>query len=156
MTDDLARARELAAHGAAAGQPLDWFEQLYAEAAAGESAVPWADLAVNPNLAGWGGLDPPSMRRALVTGCGYGDDAQYLASRGCAVTGGTLLVITWGRDPSDAPGSLPWPLLASELAPLAGLGLRELTFEDYYDTDTPPARHFRVTYHRERGCGACR
>jgi SAM-dependent methyltransferase len=41
---------------------------------------------VNPHLASWARLDPAVMRRALVVGCGYGDDAQWLAARGCAVT----------------------------------------------------------------------
>ena len=71
------------------GQPLDWFEELYAEASiAGLSVVPWADLKPNPNLLEW--LDREGAGRAgnsaLVVGCGLGDDAEELARRGFGVT----------------------------------------------------------------------
>lgn len=85
MTDRRA-ARQLAQRAAADGEPLRWFEQLYAAAEAGTATVPWADLAVNPHLAAWKLLDPATMRRVLVVGCGYGDDAEWLAQRGCDVT----------------------------------------------------------------------
>jgi SAM-dependent methyltransferase len=79
-------ARRLAHEAVADGEPLRWFEQLYAAADADEAAGPWADLVVNPQLASWSLFDPATMRRALVVGCGYGDDAEWLASRGCDVT----------------------------------------------------------------------
>ena len=62
--------------------------------------------------------------------------------------GGHLLVIARGRDESDDPGAMPWPLLRSELDPLPLLGLRELAFEDYYDEEEPPVRRFRATFQR--------
>jgi SAM-dependent methyltransferase len=83
---DRAAARRLAHEAVGDGEPLRWFEELYAAAGAGEAAVPWADLAVNPSLAGWEWFDPGRMRRVLVVGCGYGDDAEWLAARGCEVT----------------------------------------------------------------------
>jgi SAM-dependent methyltransferase len=208
----------MAAQAVAAGRPLAWFEQVYAAAGSGGTPVPWADRVVNPHLASWARLDPAVMRRVLVVGCGLGDDAEWLAARGCAVTafdisptavaaardrfpaspvdyqvadllklpaawaaepfdlvveaytlqvlppgsaeraagvaalagvtGGTLLVIARGRDEGDDPGAMPWPLLAAELAPLAGLGLREVAFDDYLDDEDPPRRRFRVTYAR--------
>ena len=71
------------------GRPLDWFEEIYAEASkSGPSTVPWADLKPNPNLLEW--LDRQSTdgaaKSALVVGCGLGDDAEELARRGFAVT----------------------------------------------------------------------
>jgi SAM-dependent methyltransferase len=68
------------------GTPLDWFEPLYQAAERGSAVVPWADMAVNPHLASWPGLTELRPGRALVVGCGYGDDAEWLAARGWAVT----------------------------------------------------------------------
>ena len=158
------------------------------------------------------------MRRALVVGCGYGDDAEWLAAQGCevtafdisasaiarcrarfpgspvryqaadllrppadwldepfdlvfeaytvqvlppgsaeratairmlaALTGGTLLIVARGREESDDPGVMPWPLLRAELGPLRETGLREVAFEEYKDSEDPPVRRYRVTYQR--------
>jgi SAM-dependent methyltransferase len=62
--------------------------------------------------------------------------------------GGELWIIARGRDPQDPEGTLPWPLLRSELADLASLGLRELSFEDFRDDEDPPQRRFVVRYGR--------
>lgn len=65
-----------------------WFEPLYADAESGRTEVPWAQHAPNPLLVDWAenvelaGEGAP----ALVVGCGYGDDAEYLAARGYSVT----------------------------------------------------------------------
>lgn len=81
---DRTRAVQLATEANATGRPLEWFEQLYAEASDPED-VPWAELAPNrwlirqPELQSGGG-------RALVVGCGYGDDAGWLAAHGWSVT----------------------------------------------------------------------
>jgi hypothetical protein len=64
------------------------------------------------------------------------------------LTGGTLLVIARGRDETDDPGAMPWPLVAAELAPLEALGLTQIAFDDYIDDEEPPTRRFRVTYTR--------
>ena len=71
----------MAAQAVAGGRPLEWFEQVYAAAGSGGTPVPWADQVVNPHLASWARLDPAVMRRVLVVGCGFGDDAQWLAAR---------------------------------------------------------------------------
>lgn len=69
--------------------PTGWFEELYSNAAGDESAVPWADLAINPNLDSW--VKKNNLRgdgkKALVVGCGLGDDAQALSELGFGVTG---------------------------------------------------------------------
>lgn len=81
---DRSRAVELASDAVAKGRPLDWFEQLYAEAAHPED-VPWAELAPNRWLVRQPELES-GAGRALVVGCGYGDDAAWLAARGWTVT----------------------------------------------------------------------
>jgi SAM-dependent methyltransferase len=84
--EERAAARALAAQALADGQPLRWFEELYAAADRGEAAVPWADLVPNPALERE--LDGLAVegRRTLVVGCGYGDDAAFLARAGAEVT----------------------------------------------------------------------
>jgi SAM-dependent methyltransferase len=61
---------------------------------------------------------------------------------------GTLLLICRGREESESPGAMPWPLTRREVQSLSAFGLRELSFEDYTDTETPPVRRFRVQYGR--------
>ena len=81
-------ARQLAVESIKAGDPLAWFETLYAQAEGDNSVVPWADMTVNPNLSAW--LERQQVvgagRSALVVGCGLGDDAEALASLGFRVT----------------------------------------------------------------------
>jgi SAM-dependent methyltransferase len=83
---DQSRARELAAAHLAEGEATAWFDALYAE---GESQIPWDHAAPNPHLVEW--LDRTHAdgagKRALVVGCGLGDDAEALCSRGFDVTG---------------------------------------------------------------------
>lgn len=83
-----ARARELAAEHGARGDHLGWFEALYREAREQRAVVPWADLEPNQHLVAWhrrAGIDLGG-RRCLKVGCGLGDDAEYLAAAGGAVT----------------------------------------------------------------------
>lgn len=74
-------ARRLAAASLAEGDDTGWFETLYAAAEGGTTTVPWADLVPNPHvvsaLAGTTGGG-----RAVVIGCGLGDDAEHVASLG--------------------------------------------------------------------------
>jgi len=80
------RARELAKEFIERGDPKGWFEALYVEAGGDESAIPWANLTPNPQLVEWLGGRNGEGRRALVIGCGLGDDAEGLAARGYALT----------------------------------------------------------------------
>jgi SAM-dependent methyltransferase len=84
---DRTHARALAADAVAAGDAVGWFETLYAHAAAGDAVVPWADLEPNPFLVPVvDALPVPPGGRAIVVGCGYGDDAAHLAGLGWDVT----------------------------------------------------------------------
>jgi SAM-dependent methyltransferase len=87
-TDKRAVARILAKKALARGRPLSWFEQLYDEARHEGATVPWADLVPNPNvLPLFDALPhPDALGQALKVGCGYGDDAEWLAQRGYSVT----------------------------------------------------------------------
>ena len=76
-------ARQLAADSIAHGDGTGWFETLYAAAERGEATVPWADHAPNTRLvSALGGA--AGRGRAIVTGCGLGDDAEHVASLGYA------------------------------------------------------------------------
>ena len=81
------RARQLAREFVQRGDATGWFEAMYAEAHFYEQAVPWADMVSNTNLVQW--LDHRNIQgqghRALVVGCGLGDDAEELARRGFEV-----------------------------------------------------------------------
>jgi SAM-dependent methyltransferase len=83
-----ARARELAEEFLKRGDAKGWFEVFYAEAEGDAARIPWANLAPNPELLRW--LDKNAAQgagqRALVVGCGLGDDAELLAERGFDVT----------------------------------------------------------------------
>jgi SAM-dependent methyltransferase len=218
VAEDRRVARALAHDAISAGEPLRWFEDLYRAAETDGVTVPWADLTVNPHLANWTRLAGLPSGRALVVGCGYGDDAEWLSRQGWDViafdiaetaierararfpgspvhyvvadllqvpgewtahrfdlvveaytiqvlppgsgeraagiralgdiTGQTLLLIARGREPGDDSGTMPWPVVKSELDALRDLGLHEIEFEDYTDNEIPPTRRFRITYQR--------
>lgn len=65
-----------------------WFEQLYQNAQGDGKAVPWAVLQPRPAFLQWAQRTnlQGQGRRALVIGCGLGDDAEELARRGFQVT----------------------------------------------------------------------
>lgn len=93
MSDSLedlrrARARELAAEFAERGDSVGWFEAFYQEAGDDNEQIPWADLEPNKFFKSWAddvGLKG-NGRKALVVGCGLGDDAGYLNDLGFDVT----------------------------------------------------------------------
>ena len=41
---------------------------------------------------------------------------------------------------------MPWPLMRRELDLFTKSGLREESFEDYFDKELPPVRRFRAVY----------
>lgn len=80
--------KQLATEALEKDQPSAWFEVLYAEAQGDVTQIPWAKLAPHPYLQEWLAHHQPSMRgqKALVIGCGLGDDAEALAKLGFSVT----------------------------------------------------------------------
>ena len=75
--EDEARARQLASADA-----TGWFEKLYTEAAEGKTGVPWDRGAPHPLFAEWADGLSGKGERALVVGCGYGMDSEFIAERG--------------------------------------------------------------------------
>lgn len=213
------KAQSLAKESFTKNDATGWFEQVYTAAAGDPDHIPWADLTVNPSFATWAERENLSGegKRALVIGCGLGDDAEAIAALGFETTafdisetaiewcqrrypdspvqylvadalalpdewqhqfdfvfeaytlqalpvevrpqvvahlaqtlapGGKLLLIARGRDPEDDPGSLPWPLVKSELDDFTRAGLTEVSFEDFWDQEDPPKRRFRVLFSR--------
>ncbi len=95
------RTKEIQAEFAEKGDALGWFDALYREAAGDNERIPWADLEPNKflrrfaeqtNLQG-------NNRKALVVGCGLGDDARYLYDLGFRVTAFDIsrTAIEWAR-----------------------------------------------------------
>lgn len=80
---------------------------------------------------------PPAPRRRAVA-----------ALAGLVAPGGRLLVVARGRGPADDPGAMPWPLTRDDLAGIAAAGLREASFADFFDAETPPVRRFVAEYRR--------
>jgi SAM-dependent methyltransferase len=90
QTDEQERIREQLRQRVMSGDSSA-YEELYRGAKGDPSKIPWADLKPNHNLTAWldremPGAVPGAGRRALVIGCGLGDDAEELARRGFAVT----------------------------------------------------------------------
>jgi SAM-dependent methyltransferase len=98
-----ARARLDAIDDTGAGDPYrrQWFEAVYASAGEDAAQIPWADLAPHPLLADWLAhvLAPAGDARALDVGCGLGDNAAAIASKGWRVTGFDLSprAIHWAK-----------------------------------------------------------
>ncbi len=90
MDEELAevRARLLKLSKAAEdeGEPLRWFEELYEGAKRDSGEVPWARMEPHPKMVEWIASNPDVQGRALVVGCGLGDDAEWLSSVGFDVT----------------------------------------------------------------------
>jgi len=67
------------------GEPLRWFEELYNNAKGDSKQIPWARMEVNPILKEELERDLVKPGRALMVGCGLGDDAIYLEKLGWEV-----------------------------------------------------------------------
>src|SRR4051794_27170849 len=65
------------------------FEAIYADAETGAAKPPWDYGAPRPQLVDWAEARnlTGGGRLALVVGCGYGADAEFLAKRGFRTTG---------------------------------------------------------------------
>ncbi|MBJ24261.1 MAG: SAM-dependent methyltransferase [Euryarchaeota archaeon] len=68
------------------GTPLSWFEELYANARRNSDEIPWARMEPHPKMVEWIKNNPEISGKALVVGCGLGDDAEWLEEKGFEVT----------------------------------------------------------------------
>lgn len=95
------RVRELAQQILPSGDFAGFFDAVYTGADGDSNGVPWADLEPHPLALEW--LQQHAVqgqgKRALVVGCGLGDDAEELAKRGFQVTAFDVSpnAIAWAR-----------------------------------------------------------
>ena len=94
-------AKKIAAEYNEKGDATGWFEALYNEAAGNHEHIPWADLKPNKFLKSW--AEKTNLRgdgrKALVIGCGLGDDAKFLDDLGFDVTAFDIspTAVEWAR-----------------------------------------------------------
>jgi SAM-dependent methyltransferase len=84
---DPVKYKEMVRHHQSNDDPLGWFDAIYRCTDGDHTEVFWADLAPNPYLVEW--LDKHtdySGKKAVVVGCGVGDDAEILSEYGYEVT----------------------------------------------------------------------
>lgn len=88
MTEEASKIQEFINSYLDQGDVIGWFEALYARAEGNLEAVPWAHRCARVELVEWFFEQQPAAtgKRALVVGCGLGDDAEFLAGLGFAVT----------------------------------------------------------------------
>ena len=72
-------------------EPFSWCDSIYTDAQGDYKAVFWADLEPSPYLVNWleqnkQEKDNRQDKKAIVIGCGVGDDAQALSDYGYKVT----------------------------------------------------------------------
>lgn len=132
--DPRAAVRAMMTRATEEGRPLGWFEELYLAAARGEATVPWADGVTNPWLASWladHAIDGRG-KKALVVGCGYGDDAIELVRRGFEVTAFDLAptAIAAARVRPDGAG-VTWVVADAAAPPAEWAGRFDLVVEIY-------------------------
>jgi SAM-dependent methyltransferase len=99
--DPRERTKQIAADFLEKGDALGWFDAVYKEAAGDNERIPWADLEPNRFFrarAEKSGLKGEN-RRALVVGCGLGDDARFLHDLGFRVTAFDIseTAVAWAR-----------------------------------------------------------
>lgn len=126
------RARQLSEQYLASGDPTGWFEQLYVEGQAGTAIVPWVRGIPNPVLVEWSAGRSGAGRKALVVGCGTGEDAEFLAGLGYAVTGFDIapaaIVAARERNPGSA---VDYHVADLTALPAAWRGAYDLVVEIY-------------------------
>ncbi len=81
-----ARLLKLSQTAEAEGEPLRWFEELYSSANRDSDEIPWARMEPHQKMVEWVASNPSVVGKALVVGCGLGDDAEWLSVAGFQVT----------------------------------------------------------------------
>lgn len=132
MDERRERVRRYIQQALQTGDYLGWFEKVYADATNHDGLVPWALQAPHPLLVEWAeqtGL-VGSGQRAVVVGCGLGDDAEYLAGLGFVVTAFDVSATAIAACKKRFPQSTVVYAVADLLAlPQAWLGQYDFVFE---------------------------
>ncbi len=134
-------ARRLARESAS-DAPTGWFEQLYASAERGEAGVPWDRGEPQRLLVEWAERKDVrgDGRRAVVVGCGLGDDAEYVAERGFSTVAFDVSPTGVATARQRHPGSAVDYVVADLLAlPAEWTGAYELVVESYTVQSMPVA-----------------
>lgn len=94
--------RGLATEHLADGDPVGWFDVLYRRADRWAQSIPWVRGTAHPYLTDWLAepVASPPGRRAVVVGCGIGDDAVAVAGQGYEVVAFDVSeeAIRWARE----------------------------------------------------------
>jgi SAM-dependent methyltransferase len=139
--------RRFAAESLAVDDPTGWFERLYAAAAHGTAVVPWDRGAPNPMLVEWAQprTADPCGRRAIVVGCGLGQDAEYVAGLGYDTTAFDVSATAVATARSRYPDSPVRYTTADLLDPPAEWRTAfDLVVETFTVQALPPAKHPRA------------
>lgn len=69
-------------------KPTEWFDPIYSQSNLAGSGVPWAHMQTHPDFQEWLDKNPISGhgKKAIVVGCGMGDDAITLEKLGFQTT----------------------------------------------------------------------
>ena len=123
----------MARESIAGGDVTGWFERLYSESERDGFAISWVDLEPNRYLVAWlNKRSEPPQGRALVVGCGYGDDAELLAGLGLDVVAFDVAPTAVARCRSRFPGSRVRYVVADVLnSPADWTGAFDFVFEAY-------------------------
>ena len=97
VEDVRSRLKQMSDAAASTSDPLSWFEELYSVAQGDDSWIPWSDGSPNPFVVEWAIGKPPG--RALVVGCGLGEDAVFLDKIGWDVVAFDLsaTAVKWAK-----------------------------------------------------------
>ncbi|MCW5775451.1 MAG: methyltransferase domain-containing protein [Phycisphaeraceae bacterium] len=140
---------ELDAPDPVAARVAEHFEGVYRDAAGDDSRLPWHDGRANPSLVCWLNAEAPRLVRpgvrAVVVGCGLGDDVAELETRGYDAVGFDVspTCVAWAR--ARHPGLADRLVIADATRLPSNLRCRfELVVECYTIQSVPPEMRDRV------------
>ena len=125
-------------------QPADLFERFYVRSESGGDRPPWDHGAARPQLVEWAEARALAGdgRQALVVGCGYGSDAEYLAGLGFRTTGFDFSQTAIDGARRTHPSSEVTYLVADALdLPQEWQGRFDLVVESLTVQSIPPPQH---------------
>jgi SAM-dependent methyltransferase len=147
--------RQLASRAISDGEPLAWYEQLYADGTPG--TVPWDHGEPTPYLVDWLQERFPGTEnrgRAVIVGCAYGDAAELTAQHGFTTTAFDIspTAIQAARQPHPESAVQYQPADLLDL-PAEWLGAFDLVIECTTLQCLPPELHQRAAAGIASLCG---